>query len=581
MLVRYADGVQIDREKVFREVRRHSGPKPQIFAPVTNVNPKSSKLDLSFIPPSAVTAVIVHPRRMSEHPVLIGLPSPMHPDALYGLMIKLPVGIGMGWYFTTGLIELCDIPIRNIDEVVFLSDKSFSQSAIERFRGDVGGHGVVLRTAAPIDVDAVIDILINTLNSIEVQEYAGITLIVQRHNQYANALALINDSILMSGELNFIKQIIDASESPQRSSPLLKRLAATENRQIVLAIDLRELKATADNLTGWIPHDWREVPAKEPLPLPAVELTITFDMDAPQLLTSTFELKEPADVGELFPKLEGQLQLYTTSYTKFMARSAADPSIAPLMKSLLTFTDPLVAESRLTRAETSITFTVPRLKSVEGLSEAAHQAKSASLILDDQQRRFLQKKRQFSPITLAFHNYHDKYSTLPALNGPGIQGDPHPGLSWRVYLLPFLGEEKLYREFRLDQPWDSEHNKALIPKMPKIFGTNAEGKTSMHVFTGKEAPFSMDEGMKFSLVSDTLPNTLLMIEAGDDVAEIWTKPGGLEFDASDPLKCLGKTRTFVGALMDGAVREFRNINPEFFGKLVRHRDNQEVDPTAD
>jgi hypothetical protein len=117
--------------------------------------------------------------------------------------------------------------------------------------------------------------------------------------------------------------------------------------------------------------------------------------------------------------------------------------------------------------------------------------------------------------------------------------------------------------------------------MPQVFGTNAKGKTSMHVFTGKEAPFAKDVGIEFRQISDTLPNTLLMIEAGDDMAEIWTKPGGLEFDPSDPLKCLGKTRTFVGALMDGVVREFRNINPEYFSKLVRHRDNQKVDPTAD
>src|SRR5258705_440975 len=28
-------------------------------------------------------------------------------------------------------------------------------------------------------------------------------------------------------------------------------------------------------------------------------------------------------------------------------------------------------------------------------------------------------------------------------------------LSWRVAILPFLGQELLYREFRLDEAWDS------------------------------------------------------------------------------------------------------------------------------
>ena len=39
-------------------------------------------------------------------------------------------------------------------------------------------------------------------------------------------------------------------------------------------------------------------------------------------------------------------------------------------------------------------------------------------------------------------------------------------LSWRVAILPYLNEEALYREFRLDEPWDSEHNKKLIARMP-------------------------------------------------------------------------------------------------------------------
>ena len=44
-----------------------------------------------------------------------------------------------------------------------------------------------------------------------------------------------------------------------------------------------------------------------------------------------------------------------------------------------------------------------------------------------------------------------------------------PLLSWRVHLLPLLGEKKLYKEFHLDEPWDSDHNKKLIAQMPEVF----------------------------------------------------------------------------------------------------------------
>ena len=32
-------------------------------------------------------------------------------------------------------------------------------------------------------------------------------------------------------------------------------------------------------------------------------------------------------------------------------------------------------------------------------------------------------------------------------------------LSWRVLLLPYLEQNNLYQQFKLDEPWDSENNK--------------------------------------------------------------------------------------------------------------------------
>ena len=46
-----------------------------------------------------------------------------------------------------------------------------------------------------------------------------------------------------------------------------------------------------------------------------------------------------------------------------------------------------------------------------------------------------------------------------------------PLLSWRVAILPYLGESEkaLYGQFKLSEPWDSPHNKALLAKMPKVY----------------------------------------------------------------------------------------------------------------
>jgi RNA polymerase sigma factor (sigma-70 family) len=70
-------------------------------------------------------------------------------------------------------------------------------------------------------------------------------------------------------------------------------------------------------------------------------------------------------------------------------------------------------------------------------------------------------------IGIALHNYHNDYDTLPA---PAIYGkNGKPLLSWRVTLLPYIEQDNLYQQFNLDEPWDSEHNKKLLAKMPKTY----------------------------------------------------------------------------------------------------------------
>ena len=70
-------------------------------------------------------------------------------------------------------------------------------------------------------------------------------------------------------------------------------------------------------------------------------------------------------------------------------------------------------------------------------------------------------------IGLAMHNYLDANGHFPTPFS--VDKQKKPLLSWRVHLLPYLEQQNLYRQFRLDEPWDSEHNKKLIKLMPKIF----------------------------------------------------------------------------------------------------------------
>ena len=53
--------------------------------------------------------------------------------------------------------------------------------------------------------------------------------------------------------------------------------------------------------------------------------------------------------------------------------------------------------------------------------------------------------------------YQDKHGALPPAYTVDENGNPLH--SWRVLILPYMGYRELYEQIRLDEPWDSEHNR--------------------------------------------------------------------------------------------------------------------------
>ncbi len=191
-------------------------------------------------------------------------------------------------------------------------------------------------------------------------------------------------------------------------------------------------------------------------------------------------------------------------------------------------------------------------------------------------------KNNLKQFGLAMHNMHDVYGRFP--DDDGIENENKGNLSWRVYALPYLEQANLYSQFHLDERWDSDHNKTLIEKMPAIFespGVTEKGKTSVHVFTGEGAPFAGDEGPGIQNITDGTSNTILTVLAGSDKAEIWTKPGGLDFDPADPVKALGKTdKQILVGFMDGSVRSLSaDIEPTLLAGLITHAGGEVIDNT--
>jgi hypothetical protein len=138
-----------------------------------------------------------------------------------------------------------------------------------------------------------------------------------------------------------------------------------------------------------------------------------------------------------------------------------------------------------------------------------------------------------SQIGEAMRRYADEHNgRLPA---PAIYGkDGQLLLSWRVALLPYLGHDDLYRQFKLDEPWDSPHNLSLAAHMPKVYAVplaladdEPPNSTRFQVFAGRGTAFEGKAGVSLLDFPDGRSNTLLFAVAHEPV--MWTKPADMSF----------------------------------------------------
>jgi hypothetical protein len=202
--------------------------------------------------------------------------------------------------------------------------------------------------------------------------------------------------------------------------------------------------------------------------------------------------------------------------------------------------------------------------------------------------RRAQTMNHLKQLGLAMHNFHDTFRAFPAAYS--VDEDGKPLLSWRVHVLPFLEEGRLYEEFRLDEPWDSPHNRQLIAQMPEVFkapGSQAPpGKTNYLGVRGEDMAFIAPKqaertprGSSLREFLDGTSNTVMIVEANDQSAVEWTRPVDFEPDANQPLEGLVGLRPgiFQALFADGSVRAIsETIDPVTLMRLFTKADGHPV-----
>ena len=175
----------------------------------------------------------------------------------------------------------------------------------------------------------------------------------------------------------------------------------------------------------------------------------------------------------------------------------------------------------------------------------------------------------FSQLRLALLNYEGAYGCFP----PAYIADENgrPLHSWRVLILPFIGHEEVFRQYRFDEAWDGPNNRKMhgIP-MPIFNCISAErGEDSVYAnYLAVVGPDTMWPGVGTVSLSDITDNpvtTVSLVEvANSDVR--WMEPRDLNLGAM-PMTINSRSGTGISSrhrggvnvgIVDGSSRFFEN-----------------------
>ncbi len=409
-------------------------------------------------------------------------------------------------------------------------------------------------------------------------EHRGKSYLVSEREE-RKAIHFVDDRTYVLGAPEDVVLLLSSSARGDANGPLRPaRELAAEKHHVVYALAppaeyVRMMKDQKDNL----PPDFEPIRPLFPLlDMQSAALALNFGNEAQAHLKLTFPDEATAKKGHEAAKHGLKLAQQFAGPALAQLKAPESANIVPVLKQ---------GEAALKNAVTDLQGTT-----VSVTTRVAVDLKSTTIALVDSVQQVrdasnkMSSRNNLHQIGIAIHDYEDDHKRFP----PQAITDNRdkPLLSWRVAILPYLEQDKLYKDFHLDEPWDSPHNKKLLAKMPSTYKhpaakTKEPGLTHYQAFAAKGTAFEPGTRIGFHSFLDGSANSLMVIEAAEPVP--WTKPEDLPYDAKKPLPKLGgvfKNGTFNALFGDGHVRTIgRKCDEQTLRYIITIRDGNPVDLT--
>jgi Protein of unknown function (DUF1559) len=364
--------------------------------------------------------------------------------------------------------------------------------------------------------------------------------------------------------------LLNPAATTRKAGPLSPAIqAAIGNRPVVVGINTASLPPEGlESLKMQVP------PAMHPL-LEVQSIVATLDLEGDGKIHAKFHyakasdtddaekaLVAAADLGlDLIDKARRQLNEQIAGKKEAKLEDLPESALMLLGLGALQHAEDVIKSKPVKREGDALAAVIPLppyAKTVLGTGAYAASMMTPAIGKMRQAAYKAQTQNNLKQIGIALHTYHDALGTFPP--AAVVDKKAKPQLSWRVMILPFIEQDALYREFKLDEPWDSDHNKTLIEKMPRTYmlpnGKSKPGMTHYRGFVGNDAFWDPVQGAKIQTITDGTSNTWMVVEAEEGVP--WSKPDDLPFDPTKDLPALGKfwKGGFNVLLCDGSVRYF-------------------------